>query len=262
MKSAIPPEIDSLMWAVAESRDPNAADNFVSRHPQYKSELGQRIATVRALKGSKPPAPLYSRRFRPSQPPVPVFARFRWAAASVALAGVAVAAYYGGMAMFDKKPVPVTAVQGSSDVVTNFPKQGNDLEYRPNNSSTTVQNPPPTVPDDQPSTPPERTFTLKLEDISLTDALESIGMQTAFSIDVAPGFPNPKVTIDYRDATLDQILMDMGQRFGFTPFKQGKSEYLLIPAVDKNTPFANGNEGVGVGIDARPGSGNNSGLPD
>ena len=46
----IPPEIDELMWAIAENDTADAVYDFEHRFPKYQQELMRRIKTVQALK--------------------------------------------------------------------------------------------------------------------------------------------------------------------------------------------------------------------
>ncbi|MBX3119334.1 MAG: hypothetical protein KF784_09725 [Fimbriimonadaceae bacterium] len=260
----IPPEIDSLMWAVAESGDMTAVENFEARYPVHKYELGKRLAMVRALKSSKPEnSAILTQRFRPTQAPVRLTRhRLSWVPVAALLSALASAAFFGGMYVFNpKSDKPNT----SAPVATTerFDGSGNTLEYRQNTPPTTNVQP------NQPNlqTPPpvqmEGRYTVKLEDVGLVSALEMIGLQCNADVQVAPGFENPTITVDYKDMTIGEILADLGQKFGFTPLKQGGREYLLIPAVDKSTaPKASDSRDAGsnVGIDARTRP--NNGQPD
>ena len=39
----IPPDIDEIMWTIAEQDDPNAVHQFVHRYPKYADELYHRL---------------------------------------------------------------------------------------------------------------------------------------------------------------------------------------------------------------------------
>lgn len=252
----IPPEIDTLIWAVAENADHGAIQDFENRYPEYRYELGKRIAMVRALRVSKPAAasPMIASHFRPTpQPARPTFGRWRWVPASIALTALAAAAFFGGMRYFSPKAVQKTS---AATTVQNYPEtnttSGNSIDYR-HDQQPPIVNSTPDKTVETPVTPPERRFAIKLEDIGLVEALNAIGMQTSADLQIAPGFPNPQVaTLAYDGLTLEEILNDLGRHYGFTAMKQGPGEYLLIPAVDPNSdPGNNWNQGAGVNAKAR-----------
>lgn len=252
----IPPEIDSLMWAVAEAADPAAIDDFEARHPEHRYELGKRLAMVRALKGSKPSdSALISRRFRPTPAARPAYGRWSWVPAAAALSALAAAAYFGGLHYF--APVaskPQNTVESSAvNQPERFNNSGATYEYRPEPTPQPNSN---GGTHSQPENPPvqvESLYTVQLEDLGLTDALQSIGLQCALDLQIAPGFQNPKITVDYRDLPAEAILSDLGRKYGFTALKQGPREYLLIPAVDRNAaPVGQPkDENSRVGVDSR-----------
>jgi len=74
--------------------------------------------------------------------------------------------------------------------------------------------------------------TLKLSNTSLVAELKMIGEMAGYRVEVAPGFPDQQVSIDYDGFTTSDMLKDMGQRFGFTPFDQGDGTIIIVPAVD------------------------------
>lgn len=247
----IPPEIDSLMWAVAENPDPATIDDFESRYPDHRYELGRRLATVRALKGSKPmETHVAYRSFRPTPTtPRPTAGRWAWVPVAAGLCIVAVAAFFGGSYFFRQtpvKPAPPVHVETSDPFVKN---DGSGVKYGPDQKDPiqTPQMDEPVPEETPPNTPRERLYTVNLEDISLLDALQSIGLQAGLDIQIAPGFEDQKITVHYQDMTSEAMLSDMGRQYGFTPMKQGPGEYLLIPAVDNNSSSNNDwNQGSGA----------------
>src|ERR1700722_1257508 len=64
----LPPDIDRLLWEVAESQNPPPSDDFEKRFPQLVIELGKRIKLVRELRDArdhgdfKKPVPRFDRR--------------------------------------------------------------------------------------------------------------------------------------------------------------------------------------------------------
>ena len=92
----IAPDIDQLMWTIAETGDQRAIDDFEGRFPDLKYELGKRILVLRELRQARQAgaAPRAVPHFEPRAPAVPSWQRPAWAGAAVlGLAVVALASY-------------------------------------------------------------------------------------------------------------------------------------------------------------------------
>src|SRR5687767_9309135 len=88
MTRKIAPELDELMWTLAERRDTAALDEFVERHPHLKGEMGKRLALTNSLRGAYSDAkPTSIPRFRPSPLPAPIWTRPLALAAATVLLG-------------------------------------------------------------------------------------------------------------------------------------------------------------------------------
>src|SRR5438552_11037854 len=84
------PQIDELLWAAAESKDPMLRQQFEERYPHLRAQLATRIAMVDVLRSSKP-AGVMAPGFRS---PAPAFTRL-WLvpAGAILLAALAFGAY-------------------------------------------------------------------------------------------------------------------------------------------------------------------------
>ena len=233
----LPPEIDELMWTIAESDDLEAIDEFGDRYPEFRGEMGKRLQMVRGLRGSRPQsarAKSTPKRFVPSKHEVVYREPSRWmmpAAAAFVLVSV-VFATYAVTTYAQRKNEPTTTVvqqpTGTPDPVQIQPDTGEH-----NEPAVTTQNPPPQNPPapDQPK-PFDRPVTLTADRISLANALNLIARQIGVTLTSAPGMPDVEISADYRNVAASQVLADLGRNFGFTPMIQSEREALLIPAVD------------------------------
>lgn len=228
----VPPEIDELMWQIAEADEPAAYAEFEARYPEFIQEMSKRTEMVRSLKGSRPAHAVRKRdRFMPSRQVQsrPVSA---WALALVgvaAMAGVSFATYGVVKYVESQNPVkPTIIVQNppaQTPQNTNLPTTtGGTPQTTPDNA----QQPPPQEPVDPFDTP----VTVIADRTSLQEALYSIATQAGVTLELAPEFPNTEISIDYRGLPAIQVLRDMGRNFGFTPFVQTRNSALLIPALE------------------------------
>jgi len=227
----IPPEIDSLMWAVAESNDTKAISDFEVRYPEHRYELGKRLGMVRGLRGARPSES--ARVFEPRlATPIPTRPKWVIALGACGLVGLAIASYYGTSWTMPRQPKkPVAPV-----VKLDPPRSDGGVQYQPPKREVT----PLVVPerpkiDPVPETPAYlKPQNLQLAEAPLQTALQLLASQSGLQISFAPGMPNPRVTVDYQSQSAIAVLKDMGEQFGFTAFDQGNSSVLIIPAVQKD----------------------------
>ena len=233
----LPPELDELMWQIAEQGDAKAFDEFQDRYPEYMPEMLKRSSMVRGLKGSRPAHALRKRdRFMPSrqvkQNPVP-----NWALALVAaglIAGGSFATY--GIIRFNdsQKAVNQPVAQTNQDTqqpLTNFQQNPPPVKNQNPTPPVNEQNAPPEI-----VLPFDTLVTVINSRITLEEALFSIASQAGVKLEVAPGFPELDISIDYREAPAMEVLRDMGRNFGFSVFKQTETVALLVPARDETNP--------------------------
>ncbi|MCG9896039.1 MAG: hypothetical protein MH204_11255 [Fimbriimonadaceae bacterium] len=253
----IPPELDELMWRLAEAGDDRMIEAFGESHPDHRDEMLRRFRMVRDLKQSRP-RPASERRFDPSGRrktfrigPLP------------ALAAAAVLVSLGGVAAFFLQRAWSSAPVERSGVVST--PQGRMLEQqswygdaasdRPAAEGVTVPAPPPARIDDSVRTvyiPPfERRISIDVTDVPLSMVLQAIAVKAGVRLQAAPGMPELNIEAKYENMSTRDVLADLGRSFGFTPLEQTHNEALLIPAVDA-TGAGTSAEAPGSALPAAP----------
>lgn len=240
MKPNIPQDVERLMWIVAESNDPNAVTDFESRFPEFAAELAKRRRMVSDLKGAKIPhtmetrIPAFSLRGE-KRAPTP---KGMWMVGGLAFAAL-VMATYSAVKMSNYQPPVLPKVEPvNTQPIENPPT----TVYTPTPPPRTTQPTPPIqTPDPNPTqhSIEEQVKTLKLNDTSLILALKMIGDMAGYRVDIAPGFEDQQVSVDYQ-ATTSEMLKDLGMRYGFTAFDQGDGTIIIVPAVDNGNPISDG----------------------
>jgi len=237
----IPPELDAVIWAVAEDANPAAADEFIKRYPIYREELLKRKEALAGLKTSKPghrlnvqAVPAFQHRPVRRVPPSPSQLGI---VAALVLSAVAVASYT--LTLFSSpRPVRVPA-PAPKVVLTPLDQVAPKVVY----DNGTRSNPPVAPPSDPTPPPVERTVekktpkyllpqTLVAKQAPLHDLLKMLAGQASVEIVLAPGLPNPTIDVDYQDQNAVEILKDMGLRYHFTAYDQGDGSIVIYPAVD------------------------------
>jgi hypothetical protein len=222
----IPPDVDRLMWALADNPEPNALDEFERRYPAYVGELGKRIDMVRRMRGT----PLKPDANRPVPPFRPVPAAPEWsrpvsaAAFGLLLLALATASYFATRwYLRPEPPSPVPVVEHPRLERPGVPK--------------VVYAPPKRFEAPRPAEPKSETeqlapLSIRLERVPLSAALGAIAEQAGLKLVLAPGFERIDATVDLDLAEvrpMDAFEM-LGRRYGFTAFYQGNREVLVIPA--------------------------------
>jgi hypothetical protein len=258
----IPPDQSEKLWQLTESQDAKAIEAFLKKHPEFKAEFQARSKMITGIKGSRPIQKKTSKeRFMPSPKPLSIGPN-RWAAAlaaSVLIFG-AVFATVGTLKYIEnktspQKPLTIGEVQDlTSSTGTPRPQQ----KLPPIENNPPVINDPTAVQPLQATRAIDRPVTIVAKAISLSSALNDIGLQAGVRLNSAPGMPDPEITLDYRDVPAIKVLQSLGQQFGFTPMIETQNSILLIPARDPNTPSDNQLPGFS-GSSTEP-SDENSGL--
>ncbi len=234
----LPPEIDELMWTIAESDDIAAIDEFGDRYPAYRGELGKRLQMVRSLRGARPQAAkakAQTKRFVPSSTGVVYREQSRWmmpTAAVFVLMSVVFATYAVTTYAQRGQPKPTEVVQQpitAPDPTESVAGTGEPLTPPISTAQNDPVTPPPAA--DRPN-PFDQPVTVVADRISLANALNLIARQIGVTLTSAPGMPDVEIAVDYRNVAASQVLADLGRNFGFTPMIQSEREALLIPAVD------------------------------
>ncbi len=226
----VAPELESLMWTLAEDGNDRAIDEFGNRHPEMRTELLHRIQMVKGLRGAKKrtvEAPKAIPRFIPKEtkPSGP-----RYLVAGLVLAAL-------GALTFAVTMMVTPAPRGHKE--DPLPTQPSFVAPR-----QTVQTPLPqvdAVPKVEPPTPAQtaadqglKPGTLKIEHAPLMTVIQMISAVCGVTIEPAPGMPNPDVVVDYRNMNAMQMLRDLGKQYNFTPLDQHDGSILVVPAVDRS----------------------------
>lgn len=248
----IPPEIDQLLWAVAENPSLQAGDEFVQRYPHYAGELARRRTMVQGLKGGRTtatPAPRPTPTFHPAPKVAPPPSTL-YAVGGLVLVAVGALSSTLSTALLPrpaKEPAPIHSVplgpvESGQDAVVRGPSQGPSAVDRrfygkivpkptPTRPILPVPTPEPTFKNDgAPNGIPTQTFHVK--GAKLLDALTMLGAQARVKIVVAPGLKDQVIDADYESMQLNAILLDLGRKYTFTPFDQGDGSVIVVPAVD------------------------------
>ncbi|HLK16016.1 MAG TPA: hypothetical protein VKT78_14515 [Fimbriimonadaceae bacterium] len=238
MTNHLPPDLDRLLWEVAESQDQGAFDDFEARFPHLVSELGKRIQLVRELRdargnGSGRPVPRFDRRTPRQIGPNPkVVATFGvLAAACLAVAAFTVTKHF--MASPRLEPVPHVIAGGPtlpSPGIVMTPGLGSGSAAPPENKQTPPQTPPP--PDQPPYLRPQKL--VAFERTKLQVAILAVATSGGLQVEFAPNMPNYDIRMEYRDMSALDIIQDLGPRFHFTAFRQTGNQILIVPATDPN----------------------------
>jgi len=229
----IPPEIDALMWSLAEEGGPVAQAEFEARHARYGPELTRRIRMVAELRQAGK-SPVHRPTFTPR--PVKVAPTPRWAVVSVV--GLAVVAFgavtYVAVSSGEK---PKTVIQQDPPQKTPEPPKP-QTTYTPPFHDPIVNNIPPEVPQDPPKKVPAymKPRDIKIEQTSLTTAIALVAQGSGLQVTVAPGFEDRQVTLDYRGLNAIDTLHAMGEQYGFTVLQEEEGHVLVVPARPAQEP--------------------------
>lgn len=244
--SKIPPELENLMWTLAESDNPQAVSEFEARFPQLKIELAKRTAMVRGLRSNRPdnltqPA---IPRFVPGPPAAQEPTRgmylisFVFAAVALSVfAYTAVLAHHPKPAEIPVQQETVAPQQAGSQATPFYPAQQQDYAQQ-------WSSPPPSPPRSLRDEPPildapaehawQRPQSIAMRNVPLQTVLQAVAQEGRLSLDVAPGMPNPTITVDYRDMSAEDILKDLGKIYAFTPILSDDGSAIMVPAVAKS----------------------------
>jgi hypothetical protein len=256
----VPREIDELMWAVAEDGRESTIDQFNSRYPEFEGELEKRRHMVGSLKGSRPHAELP--RFVPRQQ-VRSFGPSRLVVVGVAalvLASVTLATYATMQIVNGKRSAP--APVDGPEIVFNPPQFDNDpIPVEPDKSTAPMQ------PDEvQPLQETSQVndiymgrITIQSSDVSLEQAIKDMVAQAGLYVTIAPGFEDKRIRVSFVEQPLFDVLQELGQHFGFTAFKQGSAEILIVPALDQNPRNTIAGPGSTSPVETTSGGGNGPG---
>ncbi len=225
----IPPEIDALMWSLAEEGGPVAQAEFEARHARYGPELTRRIRMVAELRQAGK-SPVHRPTFTPR--PVRVAPAPRWAIASVVgLAVLAFGAVTYVAVSSGEKPKPATVQNSPKAPIENPSPPSEDKPaptFTPPFHDPIVNNAP--KDDSKPVPDYLKPRDIKIEQTSLTAAIELVAQGSGLKVTVAPGFEDRQVTLDYRGLNAIDTLHAMGDQYGFTVLQEEEGHVLVVPA--------------------------------
>jgi hypothetical protein len=189
----IAPEVERLMWLIAEERDPRAISDFESRFPELKLELSKHMAMVSGLKTAGRKVPEHRiPRFVPRHASAPR----RQTGLYIAVAFVAGALAFGSYA-------GVTLL-------------------RPEKTKTPIvrQNPAPIV---------EDALSFDVESTPLKVAIATICKAAGISAEMPLALPEEDVTLRSDGIPAGELLSQLGKEHGFTVFPQETGKVLILP---------------------------------
>lgn len=228
----VPKEIDELMWEIAETKDDALQTQFVLRYPGFAQELEKRKIMVSDLKGSRPnkePALFVPsqevRNFGPSRASV--------VAASVVFIASATFAAYATVKYLNKRQInqhvaPIAQVPIESIAIKKQPLE--EIPFNELPQSNAIGSLQPETQETQRIDPYLTKITVQSEKTTLTDVINEIANQAGLTITMAPGYEEKTIFILYENQPAIGVLNDLGLKYGFTVFPQGKGEVLIVPA--------------------------------
>lgn len=273
MSQRLPPDIDRMLWEVAESQDTHAYDDFEKRFPHLVGELGKRIQLVRELRdarstGSARAVPRFDRRVPTQIGPSPrlVFAGVAVLVASLGLAAYVVTTKLTHQPNLTQAPKVETAPPVLPDDVVNKPIP-QPAPPNPNVTPTTSRGngPDGTLPQQAPEQPSfmRPQSEVKFERVKLQLAILAVATSGKLDVEFAPNMPNPDIRMEYRNMSPWDILRDLGPKFGFSVIPDGRNRVIVVPAVDPHAgqlPPATGS-GYASTLEAGSGAGGDAPTP-
>lgn len=228
------PDIERLMWLVAEGHDPKAIADFEARFPELRLELSKRISLVSNLKSAgKQVRPTQAPRFVPRPPadrPAPTRGLIVALAALVAAIAFATYAVTAKLGRHDQPPVAQHVDGGSAGPPIAHPQNPDGM--RPITVNPPTGDPIPTPPP-QPvrrDDPLQRIVTVKMDNAPIEGAVLMVCQQAHLQYEIAPGMPQDFISIDYEGVPAAQVLEDLGAKYGFTALPQEEGKVLIVPA--------------------------------
>lgn len=191
----ITPDLDEILWAAAESKDPQVQAEFEARYPHLRAQLATRKAMVDVLRDNRP-KPHYVPAFRPLPMKTPAFRKLWLVPAAAILLG---ALAFGAYQVTTLLVTPRRAVQAPI-------RTGAQLPAIPNNEPPAIRKNPieiaPTRPQDLGTSkrpevlPAAKIVSVPTKKLTLIQALEATQQQGGVKIQVMPGVKNEELQVD------------------------------------------------------------------
>jgi hypothetical protein len=202
MSKRIDPEIDELIWAAADSDDPEVRADFERRFPDHRAELSTRRVMVEVFRQSKPDAPNDPRlHFSPPTQSAPAWRRrlVLVPVACLALAALAFGAFQVTK-MFVGQPEAARQENASpaSGPTKQVPPVGGPSMAEgvipPDGSSSAKQGEDRRGVGERPIEPAPSELQVRLQGtMTLYGALNSVAQQAKVKVDILPGVPDAQI---------------------------------------------------------------------
>jgi hypothetical protein len=234
--TSLPPEIDTLMWSVAESGDPQAVTEFQNRFPEHRLELMKRVNAITGLRKAKVTvarAPSFRLRMAPR---FSVSRPLAFALIGALLTALALGSYLTVLHKSDDAPPSLALNKGSQSpescvqpVLRGMSRSQTSPIVTPPVSAPPVTPSPSQV--EIPSLPnrEQRPTSIHIDRAELHLVLDSLSAQAGWDLTIAPGVPDPEVHLDYDDVPIVDIVKDLGRRFGFSAVDEGGHKVFILP---------------------------------
>jgi hypothetical protein len=256
MSRKIPADVEQLMWLIAESGDSNAAQEFERRFPEFRFDLMRRMSTVKSLKSGKPSESIPVPVFRPGVAAKSTPRWFWMGAFALGLGAMAFGSYYSTQHLLPPKKmekiVTAPAVTPTATPESKGPPGSMKMEdvqkvgtqpsfgnHGPGTAGDADVNSSQLGPGDVPALTAEdlkdvqkynKPQDVKVEDADLYSVIRLIASNGGFSVDILPGLENPTISVTYSAKGGVDMLVGLGQKYGFTPIKDGEGKWLIVPA--------------------------------
>ncbi|MCA0360724.1 MAG: hypothetical protein LCH41_06695 [Armatimonadetes bacterium] len=232
-----PPDVDELMWQLAESGPDEAFEEFFGRYPEHRAELMKRREMVVGLKVAKPiKAKTPRENFMPSPGGESSPPRLQVLGVTVLLMAGVVMATLGTLRFLEsRQPVPVAAPTTiNPQAIQEVPSGDQGVAGLSQDNSTPPTTPGTAQPGDQTALilPFEKPVTVVSRRTTLMSALNDVAVQAGITLESAPGMRDVEIELDYRDVPAIKVIQDLGRVYGFTCLQQTTNTGLLVPATD------------------------------
>lgn len=228
------PDIERLMWLVAEGHDPKAIADFEARFPELRLELSKRISLVSGLKSAgKHVRPRQAPRFVPRSPaPKPAPTRGLVLAFAALIVAGAFATYVATTKLGRHEAAPIAQSvdrreSGPPVAPAERPDGMRPIQVNPPTGDPIPTPPPPMV---RPNDPLQRIVTVKMDNAPIEGAVLMVCQQAHLRYEIAPGMPQDFISVDYEGVPAAQVLEDLGAKYGFTALPQEEGKVLIVPA--------------------------------
>jgi hypothetical protein len=229
--TSLPPNVDAMIWKLAESEDIAAHADFVSQYPELKDELSRRVALVNRLR-NYPHVQSRLPRFNPSPEPVSVTPKWVWpVAALVVMSGLAFAVT-AGVTYFRSTqapdPAPVTRPESHPVGMKHWSQSQSAGNWPVNASTAPPQN------SASEGTRWDTPITMEAKGATLSAVVLAVASGAHVTIKVSEGVPNPTIDLNVTRQRAGSVLEDLGRKYGFGVLYETDKYAVLIPLAPEN----------------------------